>query len=184
MNPTVKKLTHGALMVALATVLYTLAVFKLPNGGAITVGSMVPLMVYAFMYNVKWSLLVSLVFAGIQLVIGFYPPPSQDFLSFFLLILLEYIIVFGVPGLAGVFGKLFKGKASAMVGATVIVMVIQFICHFIAGILIWNSFAPEGQPVWLYSLLYNGSYMIGELIISSIFMLFIAKYLNLKKLRG
>lgn len=184
MNPTLKKLTHGALMLALSTVLYTFAVFRLPNGGAITFGSMVPLIVYAFLYDVKWSLLVSFAFVVIQLIIGFYPPPSQDFLSFFILILLEYVIVFGIPGLAGVFGKLFKGKTASMVGATVIIMVIQFICHFISGILIWNSNAPAGQPVWLYSLGYNASYMVGELIISVVLVYFIAKYLDLKRIKG
>ncbi|MBQ4625221.1 MAG: energy-coupled thiamine transporter ThiT [Clostridia bacterium] len=46
-------------------------------------------------------------------------------------------------------------------------------CHFASGILIWDIYAPEGTPVWLYSFLYNGGYMAGELIITVILMLMI-----------
>ena len=46
-------------------------------------------------------------------------------------------------------------------------------CHFASGILIWDVYAPEGTPVWLYSFLYNGGYMAGELIITVVLMLMI-----------
>ena len=42
----------------------------------------------------------------------------------------------------------------------------RFLCSFASGILIWGEYAPEGQPVWLYSLTYNGGYMLPELIIT------------------
>ncbi|MBE6998684.1 MAG: hypothetical protein E7428_00680 [Ruminococcaceae bacterium] len=46
-------------------------------------------------------------------------------------------------------------------------------CHFASGILIWDIYAPEGTPVWLYSFLYNGGYMAGELLITVVLMLMI-----------
>ena len=54
-----------------------------------------------------------------------------------------------------------------------IVLFLRFLCHFATGILIWSSYAPEGQPVWLYSLLYNGGYMLFETIISMILIVLI-----------
>ncbi len=45
------------------------------------------------------------------------------------------------------------------------VCVLRFLCSFLSGILIWSSHA-EGMPVWIYSLTYNGSYMLVEMIIT------------------
>ncbi len=46
--------------------------------------------------------------------------------------------------------------------------VLRLVCHFLSGILIWGSYAPEGTPVWLYSLGYNGTYMLWETIITAV----------------
>lgn len=39
--------------------------------------------------------------------------------------------------------------------------VLRFLCHFLSGITVWAGFA-DGMPVWLYSLIYNGLYMLPE----------------------
>ncbi|MBQ7108884.1 MAG: energy-coupled thiamine transporter ThiT, partial [Clostridia bacterium] len=56
-----------------------------------------------------------------------------------------------------------------------IVMMIRFVCHFLSGILIWGVYAPEGTSVWAYSLLYNGGYMLPEIIISTIVLWLLTK---------
>jgi len=183
MKTITQKLTQGAMMVALATALSFFAVFKLPNGGSITVASMVPIILFSYFWDIKWGILTAIAYAGIQMIFGFYPPPTQDMLSFVLVILLDYIVAFGVLGLAGTISKIFKNKTSAFVGGTIIVVFMRFLCHFISGIIIWNVYAPEGQPAWLYSLLYNGSYMLGELVVSVIVMLMLSKYIDLSKFK-
>jgi len=182
MKTNTKKITQGAIMIALAVVLSMFAVFKLPNGGSITVASMAPIILYSMMYDFKWSLLTSIVYACIQMIIGFYPPPAQDLLSFVLVIMLDYIIAFGVIGFAGLIAGRFKNKITGAGIATVIVLLIRLLCHFISGIVIWSSYAPEGQPVWLYSLLYNGSYMSGEIVITSIAIMLLIKYLPINNI--
>ncbi|KHE71472.1 energy-coupled thiamine transporter ThiT, partial [Halobacillus sp. BBL2006] len=45
---------------------------------------------------------------------------------------------------------------------------LRFFGHFVAGIVFYGQFAPKGQPVWLYSLVYNGGYMLPAFILSAI----------------
>ena len=62
-----------------------------------------------------------------------------------------------------------------------VVSVIRFICHFISGITIWKSYCPEGMVVELYSFIYNGSYMVIELVLTVIGSMAIGKLFNLRK---
>ena len=131
-----KTLTKSAIMIALAVVLSMVTVYKLPNGGSITAASMVPIIFIALSSNLKVALLTSLTYSVIQMVLGFYPPPTQDFISFVIVILFDYVVAFGVLGLAGLFAKPFKGSTfGAAFGATMVCFG-RFICHFISGITI------------------------------------------------
>jgi thiamine transporter len=38
-------------------------------------------------------------------------------------------------------------------------------CSFVSGIIFFGANAPEGQPVWLYSLVYNLSYIVPSLVV-------------------
>ena len=44
----------------------------------------------------------------------------------------------------------------------------RFLCHFVSGVIFFASFAPPGMSPWLYSVIYNGSYLVPELVISVI----------------
>jgi thiamine transporter len=169
-NLKLKRLTQSAVLVALAAVLTFVKVFNLPNGGSITLASMAPIIFASFKFGTPWGVLVALVYSLIQLVTGFYPPPVQSIGSYFLVILLDYILAFGVLGTANIFRKL--GTAAA----TFIVVFLRFICHFLSGITIWSSYAEgSGHSVAVYSLLYNGSYMAGELIVTMAVMIVIMR---------
>lgn len=163
-----KTLTRSAIMIALATVLSMIKVYELPNGGSITAASMVPIIFIALSSDFKTAMLTSLAYAGLQMAIGFYPPPTQDFMSFLIVILFDYVIAFGVLGLAGVIARGFKNKRIGTIVATICVCAGRFVCHFISGITIWKIYAPEGTPVWAYSLGYNGGYMAIECVVSVI----------------
>ena len=183
MNTTTRKLTHSALMIALALVLSMIKLFHLANGGSITPASMAPIILIALMYPTKWALLTSFVYSLVQMVEGFYAPPTQDFMSFVLVILLDYVLAFGILGCAGLVARLFKDKKilGACV-ATIAVIFARFFCSFLSGIVIWGVYAPEGPPVWLYSLGVNGSVMLGEMVTTTIAMAVLVKFLPLDKL--
>ena len=82
-------LTQSAMMLALATLLPFFAVFHLPNGGAVTLVSMIPLLFVAYKFDWKRSLLVAFAYSLIQMITGFYAPPTQNLLSFIAVVLLD-----------------------------------------------------------------------------------------------
>jgi len=170
----VRGLAECAIMLAIATILSFIPVYQLPFGGAVTLCSMTPILFLSFRYPVKWSLLTALAFAIIQMLIAFYPPPAQTPLAFAGVVLLDYLVAFGVLGLAGFLARPFGGVKGVLIGGSLAIFV-RFLCHFISGIVIWGAYAPEGQSVALYSFLYNGSYMLGEWILTMVALLVLTK---------
>ena len=168
---TTKKLTASALLTALATVLMWVSkLLPAPwlQGGSVTLASMVPIITAGILFGTKWGLCSSLAYALIQMMFGFYPPPTQTFFSFALVILLDYVLAFGVLGLSGFFYSLLRKKLFAAAVSALIVTTLRYVCHILSGILIWGVYAGEGQSVLTYSLIYNGTYMIPEIIISTV----------------
>ena len=172
-----KKLTLSAVMIALASVLSLVSVYRLANGGSVTLASMVPIIVVGYLYDTKWSVLTALVYSIIQMIMGFYPPPTNDVVSYFLVVMLDYVIAVGVLGLGGLFFKMLGKGSIAVALSGAIVVFLRFVCHFLSGVIIWDVWAPEGQSVYTYSLLYNGSYMGLELIITVVVLSLLSKFI-------
>lgn len=163
------KLIEGALMVALATILSFISIYKLPQGGDITAFSMLPIILMSFRNGPKWGMFTGFAYSMIQLLLGlqnvFYCP---TLLSQIGCILLDYVIPYTLLGAACVFAKPFSNKMVGVGIATFTVCMIRYICSFLSGILLWGAYAPVGTPVWIYSIVYNGSYMIPETILTII----------------
>ena len=178
---TVKKITLSGVLIAMSVVLALVSkvIPSLPNGGQITLASMVPVVLISFILGTKYGLLASVTYAILQMIMGFYPPPARDFLSFLAVILFDYIIAFGCLGFGRKFSDLFGNSKYKYAIATAMVIGIRYVCHIISGILIWGIYAPGGQAVWLYSVTYNGSYMIPEIIISSVAVFLITHKSNI-----
>jgi len=162
---TTRKLTEGAIMIAMAAVLSFIKVPVGAYGGSVTAASMVPIIVFSLRHGAGWGSLAALAYAGIQMIIGFYPPPTPDFLSFVLVIALDYVVAFGVLGLAGAIARPFPNKRIGAGISAAVTVFLRFICHLFSGILIWKVYAGE-MSAFMYSFTYNGSYMIFELIIT------------------
>ena len=166
-------LTESALLVALAAILSLYAVIKLPNGGSVTIGSAIPVMLISLKYSFRWSGTAAFAYSLIQMMFGFYAPPVGTIIYYALVVLLDYVAAFSVLCLAGPVYRRLSLRLStriSLTSAAVICLFLRFICHFISGIIIWGAYAPPDQPVWLYSLLYNGSYMLGEGLISALIL--------------
>ncbi len=177
----IKKLTTCAVLIALSVVLvFVSKMIPAPwmQGGSITLASMVPIIVISLVIDTKWGLLSGLAFSLIQMMTGFYPPPTQTFLNFALVVLLDYVLAFGLLGLAGSFYNLFGQKLWAIPVSGAIVTAFRYVCHILSGILIWGVYADEGQSVLSYSVLYNGSYMIPEIIITTIVLALLSKLIK------
>ena len=183
-NQKTRMLTESAVMIALAAVLSMITIFRMPQGGSITAASMVPLLFIAYRYGAKWGLMTAFVYSVIQMVLSFYPPPVTTFINYLLVVLLDYVIAFSVMGLAGVFSKAIRGKRILSIGfGSFAAVFVRLVCHVLSGIVIWGSYAPEGTPVWIYSVTYNGSYMLAEAVVTTVVMCLLASVMDFKTLR-
>lgn len=179
-------LVECALMVALGTVLANIKIFTLANGGSITLLSMVPFIVVSYRHGIKWGLFTGFVNSLLQMLTGFYAPPSQSILAFLGTILLDYVLAFCCLGLASGIGKVFGNPMGSIVGGTITVCFLRFLCSFFSGVLIWGSIA-DGWAAWLFSLQYNASYMVPETILTTVGMVLLyrtAPQLFQRQLRG
>lgn len=157
---TLKKMVTTAVLSALAVVLTWLEIQVGPAGGSINI-VMFPIILVAYKYGLGWGLGSGLVVGFVKCLIGGgigWGLPS---------ILLDYVLAYAAVGLAGIFsGKKWGLGLGAVVGC-----VARFIVHYISGITIYAIVAPEtiagvttANP-WLYSLLYNGFYMLPTSVI-------------------
>ena len=76
-------------------------------------------------------------------------------------VIFDYLFAFGALGLSGFFRT---GKYRFYIAAAVCTGV-RFVFHFLSGLIFYASYAPEGQPVWLYSLIYNAPFLLVDLVI-------------------
>ena len=169
-------LTEGALTIACAYVLELLCVWLnaisgisalLPFGGTITV-SMLPIIYYSYRRGAKWGIGVGLAYSFLQMALGFYIPPAKTLIAFVLCILLDYVIAFTIVGMADIFAKPFKNRVLGYTVGAVVVCLVRFASSFFSGVALWGAYAPEGMNVWIYSLVYNASYMIPNAILTGI----------------
>ncbi len=147
-----KILAETVTFVALATVLSYIKLFSLPQGGSVTAASMVPILWLALRRGPKVGLFAATVYGVVQFAFGPYIfHPAQ--------VLLDYPIAFGLLGIAGFFqNRSFLGASLGIIG--------RFVAHFLSGIIFFASYAPEGMNPAIYSTVYNGGYLLVELVIS------------------
>ncbi len=164
-----RTLTECAVLLSIATVLSFVKIFESPFGGSVTMGSMVPLVIACVhIKEFKWGALTCFAYSLLQMLFGFYAPPAATIPRFFAVVLLDYVVAFGIICITNPVSKLFKKKTLGVIVGTIAACALRFLCHFMTGILIWGAYAPEGTPVWLYSLIYNGGYMLPELFVTMI----------------
>lgn len=157
------RLAETAMLIALATALSAISILQMPAGGSITPLSTLPMIIIGFRYGPKWGVPSMLAAGLLQLILGLKNVSyAQNAFTAIIIILFDYLVAFGVYGLAGIFRGKIKNNAFAIAAGALFTSFLRFICHYITGIAIWGTWAPEGQPVWLYSLLYNGGYMLVE----------------------
>lgn len=158
-------LVECALMVAIGTVLANIKIFTMPNGGSVTLLSMLPFVLVSFRHGVKWGLFTGLVNGCLQMLLGFWAPPTPTFIYFLGEILLDYLVAFMVLGTAEFFARPFKNRMVGVAVGTAIAGFLRFMCSFLSGVLVWGNL-NEGLSAWTYSLVYNASYMLPETLIT------------------
>lgn len=178
MGFSLRRLTETAVLLAIGVVL---SLFQINSfwalGGSITLCSMLPVVMLAQRYGTRWGLLSAFAFSLLQLLLGLnnvqYAPNAITAVA---IILLDYILAFGVLGFAAVLNGAVKDRRWAIVAGIALTFTGRFLCHFLSGIIVWEALWPNrlGWAPWVWSLAYNASYMVPEAIITSVaaFLLF------------
>ena len=173
-----RTLVECALMIALATVLSYIPIFEMPQGGSITLVSTLPILLVSWRHGLKWGLGTGFAHGLLQMFLGIKNVMyCTTIWSMIGCILLDYIIAYMCLGLAWGVAKPFGSRMAGVAVSTVVTGLMRYACSFLSGILIWSGYAPEGTPVWIYSLSYNGSYMIPEIILTAVVGVLAAKFL-------
>lgn len=156
-------LVESGLTIGLAYVLGRFVLFKLPFGGSISL-DMLPILVIALRRGPRAGVVTGAIYG----LLNYTLDPVQ--IVYPLQFLLDYAVAYGLVGLAGFganrYSRLTREGAGSSALFTAVLpfallgVVARFVAHYISGIVYFGQYAPAGQPVWLYSLTYNGAYMV------------------------
>lgn len=163
---TSRLIAHIALAVAMSVILQFFKLFELPFGGSATLASMLPIILISFIYGPIIGIFTGFVYGILNFVIGpaYIVHPIQ--------VLFDYTLPFMAMGLAG----FFKNNKFVAIG---VAFFVKFIFHYIAGIIFWGSYATEwNMAPAIYSLVYNGSYVLADCLIC----MAVCSVINLKSL--
>ncbi|MBP2655437.1 MAG: proton-coupled thiamine transporter YuaJ [Firmicutes bacterium] len=149
-------IVHIALALALTVILHIFRLYHMPQGGSITFGAMIPLLLISFRYGPIVGYLAGFVYGLINLL-------QDPYILHPVQVLFDYPLPYMALGLAGCFKtRIFVGTIVGICG--------RFVCHVISGVVFFASYAPAGMSPYWYSLAFNATYLLPELVICLIIM--------------
>ena len=147
---------------ALAAVLHLIRLWEMPQGGSITLGTMVPLFILAMRRGPRVGVLAGALYGILE---GWILSGGKNF-YYPLQVILDYPLAFGLLGLAGFFPR--WPAFGVVIGALA-----RYAAHVISGVVFFAQYAPKGQPVLLYSLGYNAFYLGPDFLIAIVLTLLV-----------
>ena len=192
-HSTVTRLVETGVLLALATILSFIKPFALPFGGGITIVSMLPVILLSYRHGVKWGLFSAFIYSLLQIVTGmgtvkgFFVPEDYALWAGIGIVLLDYVAAFTVLGFGGLFRNKLKAPLALCLGS-IVALLLRYLMHIISGAIffgawaewfftqegfysigskILDSFSGSGLAI-IYSIFYNGLYMIPELALTAI----------------
>lgn len=148
-----RKLVFCAMAIALATATLFLKLASLPFGGSITLFSMLFVALVGYFYGPRTGLITGAAYGILQLLMDPYIyAPLQ--------VLLDYPLAFGALGLSGFLYK----KKGGLISGYVVGVIGRYLCHVISGYVFFAEYAPENMNPMVYTLGYNLTYILPEMI--------------------
>ncbi|MBO5416896.1 MAG: energy-coupled thiamine transporter ThiT [Clostridia bacterium] len=222
MNRTFKtqRLTTSAVMIALSAVLAIVCALipflNLPFGGGFTIASMLPIVIVSYMYGIKWGFFVSFTYSVLQIlmdlslgtsssvIMALFMPSSDDYMGIVAavsILIIDYIIAYGVLGIGGIFRNRFKNKTAALCLGSVLALSLRYLAHILSGSIFYGAWAEwffsqegfysigswildkfsGGILALIYSIFYNGLYMLPEIIITAVAAVIVSRIPSIKK---
>ncbi len=157
---TTRILVESGTFIALALALSMIKVYHAPQGGSVTAGSMIPVIIMALRWGPRVGIMSGVAYGLLQCIIEPYiVHPVQA--------ILDYPVAFGLLGLAGFSSRLPALGAAMGIGG-------RFAAHVVSGLVFFASNAPEGSAPLVYSIVYNGSYLVPEVVLSALVVHFLS----------
>lgn len=178
---------------------------EMPFGGQVTVVSMLPVVLISYRHGVKWGLFSAFVYALLEMALGaktvsaaFLPGYFGDGAMIFnalLMCLLDYIVAFTVLGMGGIFRDRIQKPGLSLLCGSLVALGLRYLTHIASGYILFASYAEwfftqDGFPAWgaqlvetlspvalglTYSVVYNGFYMIPEIICTAVVSVILAR---------
>ena len=178
---------------------------EMPFGGQITLVSMLPVVLISYRHGVKWGICAGVAYALLEMAIGtktvmaaFQPGYFGDgvlIANALIMCLLDYVVAFTVLGLGGMFRNKIQNSGVALMTGSLVALGARYVTHIASGYILFAGYAEwfftqEGFPTWgttlvetlspellgfVYSVVYNGMYMIPEMIITAVVALLLAR---------
>ena len=178
---------------------------EMPFGGQITLVSMLPVVLISYRHGVRWGLVAGLGYALIEMVIGaktvaaaFQPGyfgSGTMILNALIMCVLDYLAAFTALGLGGAFRNRIDHPGAALCCGSILALLARYVCHVASGYILFAGwaewfFTQDGFPAWgaelvaslssqalgfTYSLVYNGMYMVPEIILTALVALFLGR---------
>lgn len=153
---TTKRIAFIGVSLALAAAIEVVFMFlpSLPQGGRISL-SLIPIFILAYKEGPWVGILGGIIFGLINLMLSGF-----QLYGVWQSLFLDYLFAFGLVGAAGFIFKMAPDNRWFFIAGIFVGSFLRFSMHFLSGVLLFGEFAPEGTPAALYSLIYNGSYML------------------------
>ena len=176
-----------------------------PFGGQITFAAMLPVILISYRHGMKWGFLASFTYALIEMVIGGKTVAAAFQPGFFgdgtmignaiIMCALDYLVAYTLLGLGGIFRNRVEKPGKALMLGSIVAIGARYVSHVASGYILFSGwaewyFTQEGFPAWgaqlvaaldpallglVYSVVYNGMYMVPEIILTAIAAVAIAR---------
>ena len=184
---------------------------EMPFGGQVTLVSMLPVVLISYRHGVKWGFVSAFAYALIEMLIGmktvsaaFLPGYFGDgtmILNALLMCLLDYVLAYTLLGLGGIFRNKIQNPSVSLMCGSLVALSARYLAHFASGYILFGSYAEwfftqEGFPAWgaslvnslgsqmlgiVYSLVYNGMYMVPEILATAVVALLVGRVPQIAK---
>ena len=171
---------------------------EMPFGGQLTLASMLPMVLISYRYGVKWGLFSGVVYSLLQMGLGVKTVTAAFQADYFgdgvmimnaiIMVFLDYVLAYTLLGLGGVFRNKIKRPGVSLMCGSLVALMARYVAHILSGYILFAGwaewfFTQDGFPAWgaklvesvspgvlgfLYSVVYNGMYMIPEIIITAV----------------
>lgn len=178
---------------------------EMPFGGQVTLVSMLPVVLISYRHGVKWGLVSGIAYAMLQMAIGaktvaaaFQPGYFGDgtmIVNALIMCVMDYVVAFTVLGIGGCFRNKIENRGVALMCGSLVALGARYVAHIASGYILFSGwaewfFTQEGFPAWggqlvaslspemlglTYSVVYNGMYMLPEIIITAAAALLLAR---------